>query len=289
MFSKLALKLYSAAKLGIIKSNFQFWKNFASIEKLEKLEVDTRQDEAYLEENNINLVCCFDDEFPSIPTHIKHSEKPFLFAYKGDIMLLKKLDSHIAVIGTLNPTEDIKNREERLVQELVKNGFNIVSGLAKGCDSIAHKSCLENNGKTIAILPSTLEKIYPSENKLLVDNIVENDGLVITEYITEAKNKYESIKRFIDRDRLQAMFSFAVILVASNSYGEGDSGSRHAMNKAKEYSKLRFCMYDEKQDLDNPLFGLNRDEIHSGAEIISSSKIKGLKHEISKFLTIKKA
>lgn len=276
MFSKLALKLYSAVKQGIIKSNFQFWKNFESSESVEKLEIDTRQDEAYLEEINISLVCCFDNEFPSVPTNIKNSEKPFLFAYKGDICLLKKLDNHIAVIGTLNPTEDIKKREEKLVQEIVKNGFNIISGLAKGCDSIAHKSCLENNGKTIAILPSTLEKIYPSENKLLVDNIVENGGLVITEYVVEAKNKYESIKRFIDRDRLQALFSSAVILVASNSYGEGDSGSRHAMNKAKEYTKKRFCMYDEKQDLDNPLFGLNRDEINSGAQIISSSKIKQL-------------
>ena len=281
MFSRLAVKLYSAVKQGIIKSNFQFWKNFASVVKLEKLNVDTRQDEAHLEENNISLVCCFDAEFPSIPAVIKNSEKPFLFAYKGDINLLKNLKDNIAVIGTLNPTEDIKNREERLVQEFVKNGFNIVSGLAKGCDSIAHKSCLENGGKTIAILPSTLEKIFPSENKQLADNIIENGGLVITEYITEPKNRYETIKRFIDRDRLQAMFSFAVILVASNSYGEGDSGSRHAMNKAKEYTKKRFCIYDEKQDLDNPLFGLNRDEITSGAQIISTSKIKGLRDEIS--------
>ena len=44
------------------------------------------------------------------------------------------------------------------------------------------------------------------------------------------------------------------------------------MNKAKEYSKLRLCMYDEKQDLDNPLFGLNRDEINSGAQIILQVK-----------------
>lgn len=281
MFSSVAVKLYSAVKQGIIKSNFQFWKNFVSVEKLEKLDVDTRQDEAYLQDNNLSLVCCFDAEFPSIPTAIKNSEKPFLFAYKGNLNLLKNTNNNIAVIGTLNPTEDIKNREEKLVQELIKNGFNIVSGLAKGCDSIAHKICLENGGKTIAILPSTSEKIFPSENKQLADNIIANGGLVITEYVVETKNKYESIKRFIDRDRLQAMFSSAVILVASNSYGEGDSGSRHAMNKAKEYSKLRFCMYDEKQDLDNPLFGLNRDEINSGTQIISTSKIKGLRDEIS--------
>ena len=281
MFSRLAVKLYSAVKQGIIKSNFQFWKNFESSESVEKLEIDTLQDEAYLEENNISLVCCFDNEFPSVPTNIKNSEKPFLFAYKGDINLLKSLEDNIAVIGTLNPTEDIKNREEKLVQELVKNGFKIVSGLAKGCDTIAHQTCLENNGKTIAILPSTLEKIYPSENKQLADNIVENGGLVITEYVVEAKSKYELIKRFIDRDRLQAMFSSSVILVASNSYGEGDSGSRHAMNKAKEYNRKRFCMFNEKTDNHNPIFGLNIEEITNGAEIINCSTIKGLKNEIS--------
>lgn len=281
MFSSVALKLYSAIKQGLIKSNASFWKNFKSSESVQSLSVETGEEEQYLAQNNICLVCCFDDEFLSIPTSIKNSEKPFLFAYKGDINLLKSKNNNVAVIGTLNPTEDIKNREEKLVKKLVKNGFNIVSGLAKGCDCIAHKTCLENGGKTIAILPSTLEKIYPNINKGLADEIIENGGLVITEYVTEAKNKYETIKRFIDRDRLQAMFSNAVVLIASQNRGEGDSGSRYAMNKAKEYNRKRFCMFNEKSDNNNPLFGLNVEEITNGAKIISSSKIKGLKDEIS--------
>ena len=94
----------------------------------------------------------------------------------------------------------------------------------------------------------------------LSEDIVKNGGLIITEYITETNNKYENIKRFIDRDRLQALFSKAVILVASNSQGNGDSGSRHAMNKAKEYGKEQFVMLDQ-QDKGNPLFQLNEEYI----------------------------
>ena len=281
MFSSVALKLYSAIKQEIIKSNADFWKRFGTSESVECLSVDTTDDEQYLVENNINLVCCFDDKFLSVPIGIKNSEKPFLFAYKGDISLLENLKDNIAVIGTLGPSEDITKREQSLVQELVKNGFNIVSGLAKGCDTIAHQTCLDNNGKTIVILPSTLKKIYPKENNEFADKIVENGGLVITEYVAEPKNRYETIKRFIDRDRLQAMLSSSVVLIASHKQGEGDSGSRHAMNKAKEYSRKRFVMFNERIDKNNPLFGLNIEEITAGAEIISSGKIKDLKHEIS--------
>lgn len=281
MFSSVALKLYSAIKQGKIKSNADFWKNFGTIESVNGLSLDTGKDKQYLIENNINLACCFDDKFPSVPKGIKNSERPFLFAYKGNISLLNCIKNNIAVIGTLSPSEDIKKREQKIVEELVKNGLTIVSGLAKGCDTIGHQTCLENNGKTIAILPSTLEKIYPNINKGFADEIVGSGGLVITEYVTEPKNKYETIKRFIDRDRLQAMFSSSVILIASHKLGDGDSGSRHAMNKAKEYKRKRFCMFNENSDNHNPIFGLNIEEISSGAEVISSSKIKGLKNEIS--------
>ena len=103
---------------------------------------------------------------------------------------------------------------------------------------------------------------------------------MITSNITEAKNKYENIKRYIDRDRLQALFSKAVILIASNSQGNGDSGSRHAMNKAKEYGKMQFIMFDEKDNC-NPLFQMNKEYINLGAKVLIKKTIKELKSETS--------
>ena len=274
MHSNIALKLYGMIKSGIIKSNAMFWREFFNQDKIESINIELQDVENELQEKNIGLVCVFDNDFPNINLNLKNSEKPFLFAYKGNINLLKNIDSNIAIIGVLTPTKNIEVREQKIVKEVAENNLTIVSGLAKGCDTIAHKTCLENNGKTIAILPTTFDNIYPKENVTLVEEIIKKNGLVITEYITEPQNKFERIKRFIDRDRLQAMFSNAVILIASYTQGNGDSGSRHAMQKAKEYEKTRFVMFDERVDNNNPIFELNKQQIKDGAIILTNKTIK---------------
>lgn len=276
MHSKLALKLYGMINARIIKSNAMFWRDFFDKEKVDEFDIELELWEKELQEKDLSLVCVFDDNFPKIDLKLKSSEKPFLFAYKGNIDLLNEIDNNVAVIGVLNPTKEIEVREQKIVEELAQHNITVVSGLAKGCDTIAHKSCLENNGKTIAIYPTTFDNIYPKENISLVDKIVKNKGLVITEYITEPQNKFERIKRFIDRDRLQALFSKAVVLIASFTQGNGDSGSRHAMQKAKEYGKLRYVMFDEKIDKDNSIFELNKAQIADGATILTNKTIKEL-------------
>ena len=276
MFSDLSLKLYCAVKQGVIKSRNEFWRNFNSEKKILSIDLDTDAFIKELKDNSINLVCAFDPEFPNISSDIKPTEKPFLFAYKGDITLLSDISRNIAVIGTLTPTEDIAEREHKFVRKLTEKGLNIVSGLAKGCDTIAHETCLSYGGKTIAFLPSTLSSIYPKNNAQLAKEIVERGGLIVTEYVTAPYNRYESIKRFIDRDRLQAMFSSAIILTASNRKGKGDSGSRYAMDKAFEYNKKRIVMYNEKIDSDNPLFEMNKEYTNKGAEILTAASVNNL-------------
>ena len=114
-------------------------------------------------------------------------------------------------------------------------------------------------------MPSTLSNIYPKENAKLAERIVENGGLVLTEYVTETAMRYDRIRRFIERDRLQAMFAGKILLIASHLPGQGDSGSRHAMEKAKEYDTERFVMYNPMTDDADPLFALNRNYLKNGA------------------------
>lgn len=273
MNSNLAIKLYAMVKNGIIKSNAMFWREFSK-EKIEKFDIDIFDIEKEFQEKSLNIVCAFDDNFPMIDNNIKNSEKPFLFVYKGNIKLLSNLSNNVAVIGVLSPTPDIENREQKIVKELAGCNLVVVSGLARGCDTIAHKICLACNGKTIAILPTTFDDLYPKENEKLASVIIENGGLVITEYVNKQKNKYEGIKRFIERDRLQAMFSKALILIASFRQGQGDSGSRHAMQKAKEYGKLRYVMFNQKTDLDKEIFGLNQDLLNDNAIVLTEKTIK---------------
>lgn len=275
MSSNISLKLYNLIKTGVIKTNAHFWKSFYNEDYINTFPCDLQAVEQELKDKGINVICVFDENFPSVNVKLKNSEKPYFFAYKGDITLLNNVDKNVAVIGVLTPTNEIVEREEKVVKSLTEKGYNIVSGLAKGCDTVAHNESIKNNAKTIAFLPSTIENTYPKENISLANEIVKNDGLIITEYVNEPKNKYETVKRFIERDRLQALFSKAVVLIASYRKGEGDSGSRHAFEKAKEYGKKRLVMFKES-DSNDLIFGLNKDYVLQGEKAVSQKEIEGL-------------
>ena len=220
-----------------------------------------------LSESCDGLVAIGDKNFPNYRGQVKESEQPIYIFYKGDLALLNYDNKNIAVIGLLNPTENIELRQRKIVSQLVKKNITIVSGLALGCDSIAHLESL-NGGKTVAILPSPLNNIMPATNRNLAFKIIEENGLLITEYFDDHRSGMELSSRYKERDRLQALFSDAIILAASYSQDSAniwsihgqklDSGARLAMKFAKEYNIPRAVMYDEKSDLMNPMFDLNR-------------------------------
>ncbi|MBM7583203.1 DNA processing protein [Caldicoprobacter guelmensis] len=286
-YSEVALKVLAAKECGIIKTNAQFWKQYADREKFEN---EVANDERVIEmaerirfdlelADEGGIVCSFDKDFPYICSTVKNKgEKPFLLFYKGDLSLLQNLNSNVAVIGLVDPDEEIIRREKMIVEKLVENGLVVVSGLAKGCDTVAHKICLEKGGKTIAVLPSQVNKVFPAENRGLADEIVKKGGLLISEYYKDASSKYEMTNRLVSRDRLQAMFSKAVILIASYRKGEGDSGSRHAMEAAEKYGVERYVMFNKDRDEDNKKFGLNKDLLcENKAKILTHGSINEIK------------
>ena len=110
------------------------------------------------------FVAIGDKDFPPYRGNVKDSEKPVFLFYKGNLDLLNIENINITVVGLLNPDENIIEREKRIVSELVNKNATIVSGLAFGCDSVAHIQALEG-GTTIAILPSPIHNILPAKNK----------------------------------------------------------------------------------------------------------------------------
>jgi len=213
------------------------------------------------------LIAIGDENFPKYRGNVKQSEQPIFLFYKGHIDLLNIDNHNISVIGLLTPDEAIAIRERKLVKKLIQQNINIVSGLALGCDSIAHQEAL-NGSKTIAILPSPLNNILPSSNKGLAYEIVDQGGLLVTEYYEDFKSKMELSSRYKERDRLQALFCDTIIVVASYSKNSAniwkiydkklDSGARLAMEYAKNYNIPRAIMYNENYDINNPMFDLNR-------------------------------
>lgn len=221
--------------------------------------------------NNIDgLVAIGDVDFPSMRGVVKPADKPFALFYKGNISLLNKDNLNVAVIGVLNPDDKIELTERMVTTEILKHNATIISGLALGCDSVAHKTALERGGKTIAILPSTLDNISPKENIELAERIVEEGGLLISEYYEAPKSRNDMISRFVIRDRLQALFSDAVLLAASyapNNLGN-DCGSRHAMEKAKVYGIKRGVIYNESKHRNIAMYDLNRQILAEDRSVI---------------------
>lgn len=267
-YSEVALFLLAAQETKLIKSNAKFWNEYSSLdfvyknmkmnkeicEVMDSLRVKLCEDHSF-----DGFICAFDPEFPIVNNNVKKkSEKPYLIFYKGDISLLKNLNNNVAVIGCTDPTPEIVEREKVFVKKLIEKDMVIVSGLAKGCDSVAHKLAVEKNKQTIAILPCDFKKIFPKENRNLAIDIVNTGGLLISEYYSEPESRFEAINRFIQRDRLQAIFAKTIILAASYRKNEGDSGSRHAMEYAKNYQIKRYVLLNDN-DINDKQFGLNVD------------------------------
>ncbi|MCF7530588.1 DNA-processing protein DprA [Neisseria lisongii] len=205
-----------------------------------------------------------DPDFPEYRGNVKPSDRPNVLFYKGNLDLLSKKNINIAVIGVLTPNEKIEQDERKVVDLLSKENAVIVSGLALGCDRIAHHQALKSKSTTVAILPTPLNNIIPRDCIPLATYIGENGGLLLSEYYDEPKSHIELSGRFIKRDRLQALFSDMVILTASYTPDsidpnttKVDSGSRHAMAKAMEYGIKRGVIYNSYNDKD-PKYDLNR-------------------------------
>jgi DNA processing protein len=230
------------------------------------------------------VVAIGDKEFPSYRGNVKSSEQPVVLFFRGDIGLLSIQSRNAAVIGLLTPDEETELVESEMVSKLVSRGVTIVSGLALGCDTVAHRQALRSEGKTVAILPSPLNEIVPSTNKGLAEEIVKKNGLLVTEYYERAKSRMELSGRYQERDRLQALYSDCVILAASYAKNDlgFDSGSRLAMEYASNYSIRRAVMYDSEIDISNPKYDLNRQVIREqvGVAVINRENMDRVLGEI---------
>ncbi len=125
----------------------------------------------------------------------------------------------LAVVGSRNCTEYGEKWCKFFVKELVKHGITIVSGMAIGIDSIAHKTALKYGGKTIAVLPCGFDNIFPKENVDLYNKILNNNGTIITEYEPKCKAEYQ---RFLRRNRIVSGLSMGVLVVEA-AYRSGTS------------------------------------------------------------------
>ena len=167
-----------------------------------------------------------DDIYPQCLREI--SNPPLKLYYKGNLDLLKD-ERLIAVVGTRNPISYGKLCCEYMVKKMSRANITIVSGFAKGIDSIAHKTSLLTDGKTIAVIASGLDIVYPASNLSLYREI-EEKGLILSEYEAGVK-PFKS--NFPQRNRIIAGLSRGTIVVESKDRG----GSLITADLALEFNR----------------------------------------------------
>lgn len=168
-----------------------------------------------IDENDyLSVISVFKGQFITIvdgdyPEQFKRIYRPpLVIYYKGDVSLLSDLSKAIAIVGTRKPSDYGEMMTYTITRELVKHGFLVVSGMAKGIDACAHEATLLEKGKTIAVLGSGIENPYPAQNKELYQKIGEA-GLVLSEYPHHTKpNK----SNFPERNRIVAGLSRGVLV-----------------------------------------------------------------------------
>lgn len=177
-------------------------------------------------ENHIKIITCNSNAYSKLLKQIY--DYPIVLYTKGNLELLN--EKSIAIVGSRDCSEYGKYVSEKFSYLLSKENICIISGMAKGIDTYAHKGALLARGKTISVLGSGINNIYPLENKKLYEDILNNNGLILSEYGLNTKATPE---KFPERNRIISGLAEKILVVEANK----KSGSMITVNQAIEQGK----------------------------------------------------
>jgi len=210
----------------------------------------------YMNQNNIEIITIKDKYYPDKLKVIY--DPPVVLYVKGNKKILNEIS--VAIVGCRSCTTYGQNISKKLAYNLSLNNINVISGLARGIDSFAHKGSLVAKGKTIAVVGCGLDRVYPEENTGLFNEIIKNNGVIVSEYIVGTK---PIAKNFPRRNRIISSLSNGVIVVEARE----KSGALITVDFALEQGKN---IYAIPGNIDNPnAYGTNN-LIKQGAKVLTS-------------------
>ncbi|ACK64726.1 DNA protecting protein DprA [Rippkaea orientalis PCC 8801] len=214
----------------------------------------------FLEEHsqkNPNFWTPADADYPHLLKEI--ASPPAVLYYQGQVNLLENqgITPAIGIVGTRYPTEHGRRWTYSITKALVKHGFTVVSGMAAGIDGVAHESCLEAGGRTLAVLGTGVDMVYPSNHRQLHRNI-QQQGLILSEYPAGTPGDRG---HFPARNRIIAGLSRAVLVMEAPE----KSGALITARYANEFGRDVYTL-PNSPDVEQARGCLRL--IHQGAEMI---------------------
>ena len=203
---------------------------------------------------NISVLTIDDACYPRLLRTIP--DPPLVLFVRGSVDSLTQ-SMNLAVVGTRDSTPRGEEVAARIARFFGTRGFSIVSGLAKGIDTAAHRGALDADARTVAVFGTPLNKIYPAENKTLAEEILRANGSWVSEIPLLRRPNRNS---FVQRDRIQSGISIAVIPVQTDVQG----GTMHTVEFAERQNRLIFCP--------RPLNGQQHNKQYAGIAALIDSK-----------------
>jgi DNA processing protein len=197
-----------------------------------------------------------DPEYPEQLAEIY--DPPVVLYVRGDVSVLSQ--PSIGVVGTRHPTPYGLGMAERLSIDLGGRGLVIVSGLARGIDTAAHRGCVQAKGRTVAVFGTAIDDVYPKQNKKLADQIVTEGGALVSEF---ALGSFPAPQNFPIRNRVISGLSAGVLVVEAGEY----SGTRITARCALEQSR---DVYAVPGNVTNKLSWTPNTLIKQGAKLVAT-------------------
>lgn len=213
----------------------------------------------------IQLVTIVDENYPKLLKEIY--SPPAVLYYKGT--LIPREEFTVAVVGTRKITNYGRQVTPEIVTGLVNNGITISSGLALGIDALAHEATLKNNGRTIAVLGSGLDQqnIYPFHNRFLAEKIIEQGGLVLSEY---PPGTLPLKQHFPHRNRIIAGLSLGVLVIEAAKESGALITAKYALDQNRDIFAIPGNIYNENSQGPNNLIKMGAKLVMSATDILEA-------------------
>ncbi|MBP1927373.1 DNA processing protein [Sedimentibacter acidaminivorans] len=180
-----------------------------------------------LKEESAFLVTYFDDEYPKKLKNIDGA--PYILYYKGNLESVS--NTSVAIVGSRKATEYGMWAAEKFTKELSELGVTIISGLANGIDTVAHKTAIKYNAHTIGVIGCGIDLVYPKKNEALYQKIIDYNGAVISEY---PFGMQPMPSNFPDRNRIISGLSDGVLVIEAQEKSGTLITAGHAANQGRE-------------------------------------------------------
>lgn len=221
-----ALNLIYKGSYARLKRTWAKFNNWQKAWQKENSSIDLEKEWDKLEKLGIKLILQNNPNYPAILKEI--FDPPFGLYILGNLDYKKPA---VAIVGTRNATPQGKELAAQFAEELASAGITIISGMALGIDAMAHQGALKSGGKTIAVLGTSLDNLYPKQNLSIAEKILKNNGAIISEF---PLNHEYIPQNFLIRNRIISGLSDGILIIEAPEKSGSLATAKFALEQNRE-------------------------------------------------------